>query len=353
MVEAREFSAARLVWEDDGSLPSNPEHVLPPFQDLVESPIHGERSLNGHYLLAVKSIGLSRQGGRKPSTLAGAARHNLREIQAELGAHSHIDSSRTHLNEVLAGPNDAASVVQLANALIVGAGLQTSRLRKDFCQAVEIVFSLPPNTGVDTRAFFQRCVEWAAGRFGAEAVLSAVAHYDEGAPHAHVLISPLVDGKLRGSGLITRKPLSALRKSFEVLVARPFKLTMPPTRLSGEERRLAVAAVLTLLQTGCDSILQSALWETVKMLIEADPRPFVAALGVPLASAPARRKKTFCQIMTSRGRGAKVERAVHGIARSGSEYLYDPNRGALQAKPILCRLSAQQASTVQAGSAQQ
>ena len=49
---------------------------------------------------AVKSIGLSRVNGRKPCTLLEAARHNLREIQAEQGATGHIDPnpvSYTHL----------------------------------------------------------------------------------------------------------------------------------------------------------------------------------------------------------------------------------------------------------------
>ena len=43
---------------------------------------------------AVKSIGLSTVGGRKPCDLITAARHNLREIQAELGAVGRIDASR-------------------------------------------------------------------------------------------------------------------------------------------------------------------------------------------------------------------------------------------------------------------
>lgn len=309
--------------------------------------------MSGCYFFAVKSVSLSRQGGRKPSTLASAARHNLREIQAELGAHSHIDSSRTHLNQVLVGPSDAVGVVNLAEALMLGAGIQVARLRRDFCQAVEIVFSLPADTNVDVPAFFRRCIQWAAERFGAGAVLSAVIHHDEAAPHAHVLVSPIVDGKMRGSELIARMALARLRTSFEVLVGRPFKLALPPARLAGEPRRLAIDAVLERLQRSDDVVLQSAIWPTVRTLIEADPRPFVAALGVALVPAPARKKKTFTQIMTGPGRGAKVERAVHQIAQRGAEHFYDSNRGTLQAKPILCRLPAHQASIVLAGGAQQ
>jgi len=40
--------------------------------------------MSGDYLLAVKSIGLSKIGGRKPCTLEAAAKHNKRENPREL-----------------------------------------------------------------------------------------------------------------------------------------------------------------------------------------------------------------------------------------------------------------------------
>ncbi len=311
--------------------------------------------MSGSFFFAVKSVGMSKQGGRKPSTLASAARHNLREIQAELGAHSHIDSSRTHLNEVLVGPSAAQGVLDQASALMLEAGVAASRLRKDFCQAVEIVFSLPSDTVVDTHAFFQRCVQWAGERFGADAIMSAVVHYDEAAPHAHLLISPILDGRMCGSELITRKALARLRTSFELLVARPFKLTLPSRRLSGGDRRRATAAVLEKLERMNDKVLQSATWATVKTLIEADPRPFVAALGAEVgpAPAPAPKNKTFVQIMTSTGRGAKVEREKFHFSPRSSAYRAPAVLDGTRLNPILCRLSQDGAGLVRSEGAQQ
>ncbi len=305
------------------------------------------------FFFAVKSVGMSKQGGRKPSTLASAARHNLREIQAELGAHSHIDSSKTDLNEVLVGPSTSRGVLELAGALMRAAGVIASRLRKDYCQAVEIVFSLPSEADVDTQAFFQRCVQWAGERFGADAIMSAVVHYDEAQPHAHVLISPIVNGRMCGSELITREALARLRTSFEVLVARPFKLMLPSRRLTGGDRRRATAAVLEKLERANDGVLQSATWATVKTLIESDPRPFVAALGVEIDPAPARKNKTFVQIMTGTGRGAKVERESHQLSGRGVADRAPAVLGPIRPNPILCRLPEDGAGLVRSEGVQQ
>jgi len=80
---------------------------------------------------AVKSIGLSRVNGRKPCTLLEAARHNLREIQAEQGATGRIDPTRTHGNTLLHGPATAAEVCAQAEALQAAAGIIPGNLRRD------------------------------------------------------------------------------------------------------------------------------------------------------------------------------------------------------------------------------
>lgn len=308
--------------------------------------------MSGAFFFAVKSIGLSKQGGRKPSTLASAARHNLREIQAELGVRGHIDSSKTHRNEVLAGARSAQGVVGLAGELMLQAGIDVARLRKDYCQAVELVFSLPPDTTVEAQTFFHRCVQWTGDRFGQGAVLSAVAHYDESSPHAHVLISPIVNGRMRGSELIDRKALACLRKSFEVLVARPFKLTLPPPRLSHGARRLATAAVLEKLQRNNDGVLRSATWSTVKSLIEADPRPFVSALGLEVEPAAEPHKRSYVQIMIGTGRGGKVDRdSRQSVGRIARHTVAVPDSD--RAKPILCRLQFDAAGHALAEAVQQ
>ena len=266
--------------------------------------------MSGAFFFAVGSIGLSTREGRKPSTLLQAARHNRRQIQAEQGARSHIDSGRTCQNETIAGPDTPEAVAALALGMMAGAGVVVSKLRKDYTQAVELLFSLAPDTTVNTGDYFRRCVTWAADHFGGDNILSADIHRDESAPHCHILILPMVDGRHRGSTLITRPALAKLRESFAKDVARLFGLRAPPGRMSGAMRGQAVRMVLQRLESTQDAILKSALWLTVRRAIERDPAQYLAALGIELTAVTTERKpKTMAQIFTSPGKGGKVERA--------------------------------------------
>lgn len=263
--------------------------------------------MNNDYLFAVGTIGLSKCNGRKPSTLLQAARHNRRAIQAEQGARGHIDPARMVLNETLAGPATPAEVDALAKTLMAGAGVDVARLRKDYTQAIEVLFSLPPDTAIDDGQYFRRCVEWAGQHFGVVNILSADIHRDESAPHCHVLVLPLVNNKMVGSALKGRKETAAMRDSFYSTVAKSFGLKKPVGRLMGAARGQAARAVHQALETMKDGLLHSALRETVNRLIERDPAPFMAALGISLEVAkPAKRQKTMAEIFTSPGKGAKT-----------------------------------------------
>ena len=81
---------------------------------------------------SVKTIGLSKQRGRKPSTIAMAARHNMRASQSERGAREHINPALSHLNEHIHGPDTPEAVAALAQTLMAGAGVAVDKLRKDY-----------------------------------------------------------------------------------------------------------------------------------------------------------------------------------------------------------------------------
>lgn len=268
----------------------------------------------GEFFFSVGTIGLSKCGGRKPSTLIQAARHNRRAIQAELGARSHIDAERIYLNETIAGPDTPAGVAALAGSLMAGAGVNVPKLRKDHTQAIELLFSLAPGTTINSGDYFRRCVEWAGSHFGVANILSADIHRDESAPHCHVLILPLVDGRMRGSDLIARAELVKLRKSFSSTVAQAFGLRAPPGRMAGAMRGQAVSMVLERLEATHDPIMSSPLWQTIKRDIERDPARFVASLGIEVRPAVQERKKrTMAQIFTSTGKGGKFDNAPKPI----------------------------------------
>ena len=233
---------------------------------------------------AAKTIGMSKVNGRKPCDLLTAARHNLREIQAEMGSVGRIDPGRSATNAILAGPSDAAQVQALAVSLMAAAGLNPAAMRRDHVQALEFVFSLPPSSGVDPAAYFARCLAWLAQALPLP-VLSAVSHADEVAPHLHVLLLPLADGIYAGGKPVERPKLLRLRESFFNVVAGPTGLQRESAKLRGEPKRWAVAAVLTRCEAMGLPAVNGPLWPVLVAAIERDPTAAVRALGIEL-SAP-------------------------------------------------------------------
>lgn len=229
---------------------------------------------------AVKSIGLSRVNGRKPCTLLEAARHNLREIQAEQGATGHIDPTRTHGNTVLHGPATAAEVCAQAEALRAAAGIVCGSLRRDHCQAIEAVFSLPDQAAVpDPAEYFAKCLAWLAGAL-ALPVLSAVVHRDESAMHLHVLLLPVKDGAHVGSGPIDRAALKRLRERFFAKVAGPAGLKHAAAKVRGIAKQWAIAAVMRRCEALGLPAANGPLWPYVAACIVRDPTPAMLALGI-------------------------------------------------------------------------
>ena len=229
---------------------------------------------------AVKSIGLSRVNGRKPCTLLEAARHNLREIQAEQGATGHIDPTRTHRNSVLHGPASAVEVQAQAGSLLANAGINAGKLRRDHCQAIEAVFSLPQDAAIhDSAAYFVQCLAWLEGAL-ALPVLSAVVHRDESAMHLHVLLLPVKDGAHVGSALIARAALKRLRGNFFTKVAGPAGLQRSCAKVRGVVKQWAVEAVLQRCEALGLPAANGPLWPVLVDVIKRDPTPAMLALGI-------------------------------------------------------------------------
>ena len=80
---------------------------------------------------SAKTIGQSRRGGRKPQSLLVAARHNLRELQAESGSHEGISLELSHLNVILHGASTPTDIDAYANALKSKYAVPKRKLRKD------------------------------------------------------------------------------------------------------------------------------------------------------------------------------------------------------------------------------
>jgi hypothetical protein len=234
-----------------------------------------------------------------------AAKHNLREIQAELGGTpgNAINPARSHLNRVLHGAGTAAGVADTAQVMMLNAGVKT--LRKDAVRALEILITLPSGSAVDEARFFTDALRWTETSFGVP-VLSAVVHLDEENPHCHVLLLPLLNGRMVGSDLMgNRAKLQAFQGDFHLKVGMPHGLIRQtaPKRLGATQRRAAIDSAFSVLKA--NSGLQSSL---LRVLLEPhynDPAPLLATLGIAMP-AP-KPKGSFVATMT---RKVKTEKPI-------------------------------------------
>ncbi len=288
-------------------------------------------------LLRVGTIGLSKRAGRKPSTLAQAAAHNLRADQNERGGRANIDPAQSYRNQILRGPDTPVKVAALAQSLMAEAGIDATKLRRDHVQGVELLVSLPPESGVNEAGFFATAVEWAEERFGMNNILSAVVHRDESAPHCHIIVLPLLNGKMAGSALVTREATSTMTRDFFQQVAKPFGLRQPE-RSNPAHRTDLARAVLDRLNVTSDPCQKSAIWATLRAAIESNPQPFAEVLGVTVSE----RKKpmrSFTQIMTGTGKKTSEDRERKPIGFEGGNDGVKPIGfgGSKTPKPMLCR----------------
>ncbi|MDW3684008.1 plasmid recombination protein [Cupriavidus sp. CV2] len=226
-----------------------------------------------------------------------AARHNLREIQAELGPGSRIDASRTHLNMVLSGPDNAEAVAERAANLMADAGVV--KPRKNALRAVELMVSLPPESDINVAKFFADALAWAR-EFFAVPILSAITHLDEAQDHMHVLLLPLINGRMVGSDLMgDRSRLRAIQANFNEMVGARYGLRRANASrsLSGAAKRNAARDALDCLARSPHRVTESNVRQALLNAIAANPEPVLAALGLAVPVAP-KREATFVEIMT-------------------------------------------------------
>ncbi|MBV7539469.1 plasmid recombination protein [Acidovorax sp. sic0104] len=239
---------------------------------------------------------------KREGIIKSASQHNLRDNHAQL---DRIDPTRTAQNVVLAGPSDAEGVNRRANALMAEAGVR--KLRVDAVRALELLFSLPAGHAGASGGFFPACLQWARDKYGSEQILSAVVHLDERAPHMHVLVLPLCEGKMNGSRLMgNAAQLRAAHRAFHQQVGKRYGLRPPLGRLSAADRDRAFQMVLDELERRQDPLLRSPLRPQLIHWIRQAPELCFPTLGIELAPK-AKKLRTMEKIFTSKGRGPKFE----------------------------------------------
>ena len=254
-------------------------------------------------VLCMQKLGNDYRIKNDPDILSKAAKHNLREIVAELhpDASSHINPARSHLNKVLRGEATSTGIVQDCEQRMREANAVVKR--KDNIRGVELVFSLPNHFDGDVQACFEDFVIWVESEFKDIPILSAIAHYDEAAPHVHVILLPIIGDKLQGHRIMGNiKTLQKRRKNCETVVGLKYGITLQkPEQLSREDSlSLALSAVN-------DLCAYPELMRTpeIKNAIIASLAKCSSNINMHIAKHKIRkprtpRKKTFTDIMISK-----------------------------------------------------
>lgn len=230
----------------------------------------------------------------KRNHIAVAAKHNLREIQSERGAEAHIDATRSQFNQILYGENSASGVKNYAENLMREAGVLP--LRKNAMRAFEIVISLPIVSTINKQQYFDDSLHWAKDFFGVP-VISAVVHRDESAPHMHVLLLPLSDGRMQGDKVVgNRLRLLEMQDSFHRMVGHPHGLQPPRknSKLDSATRQKAAELFYNAIVDKPELLLKAEVESAVMDAYSKNPEALLASIGI---RPPTRPPKSFAEIM--------------------------------------------------------
>jgi hypothetical protein len=208
-----------------------------------------------------------------------AAQHNLRMLGLAHGPH--IDLRRTASNRVLRGADNVDGVVSMARALMQDAGV---KLAKNTVRMVEVLVSLPASTTIDQNAYFEHAAQWVE-RYFPVPVLSAVVHLDEQAPHAHFLLLPLVDGRMKGSDLLGGPAqIRAMHADFHEQVGRHHGLARKASekRLSAAGRGQAADAIIAALQSNPALLRDPDMVAAMRAAFGESPGGLLKVLGIEM-----------------------------------------------------------------------
>ncbi|KFX81376.1 hypothetical protein KR99_23660, partial [Ralstonia solanacearum] len=197
--------------------------------------------------------------------------------------------------EVLFGPAVATDASAAVDSILRQANIE--RVRSNAVWVVEVLVSLPVAFRGKSTAFFKDALKWVREFLGG-VVFSAVIHRDEAQEHMHVLVVPILEGRLRGRdyiGDIAR--LQTIQVDFHASVAARYGLARPPpkTRITVAQKSAAAVAVLEKIEADPSSLSDPRVKAYLLSLIEKDPVELARALDIPIGPVRPRPQKSAHQ----------------------------------------------------------
>lgn len=152
----------------------------------------------------------------KAHDLKGIQYHNQRERPSK--TNTDIDRSKTHLNYDLVNNTRIDYKEKIEKR--IKEGVKTKRkIRKDAVLCNQWIITSDRGFFEDLsekeeRRFFREAYDWFCRRYGKENIPFAVVHRDEGTPHMHLGVIPIIDGRLSSKRLFNPKELRYVQEEF-------------------------------------------------------------------------------------------------------------------------------------------
>jgi hypothetical protein len=128
---------------------------------------------------------------KSAAKIMGMARHNFRSIDTP-----NADPSKVLLNEHKAC-SGVFEVMEKYKALL------PDKVRKNAIHAVDYMITTSATASPrDNQIAIDKGIEWVTEKHGKENVLMCSIHRDETTPHVHIVVMPLLDGKLNGKHFV-------------------------------------------------------------------------------------------------------------------------------------------------------
>jgi hypothetical protein len=227
-------------------------------------------------------------------TLSLAQKHNQRLIVQEIGGYGSIDGSQIALNLELVTLNGKSYEEAVLDVLRAhGLDLDHYNYRKkNRGYAVELVFSVTAGHHCDFNAMYADSLGWLRSYYPECQIIHAVIHHDEDTPHMHVILVPLVNGKLQAAKISGYTGVSQKRNLslFEYLDKR-YGLTFPVYLKGAAKKAGAKLAIQRYLAMPSHEI-KRVLEQPILNSIYARPEPYLYALGIKYDEVVASLKTT-------------------------------------------------------------
>jgi len=226
-------------------------------------------------------VHLLRLNGNK-RTLLLAELHNTRKTSNALFGYGNIDPSKSHLNIELVscdGSFEDKAIEIVKNT--VNDFYQDGRyksLKRGY--GLEFVFNVTSGFVCDFYSLYSDCLDWLKSQLPQCPIIHAVIHMDEGTPHMHVILVPILDGRLQADSVRGFKYVNNERNIllFEYLKDK-YDLTYP-IYLRGAAKKAGVKLALEALERLSKDDAMKVLNKTAISSINSNPEVFLRELGI-------------------------------------------------------------------------